>query len=132
MEVYNCPVSDIKRILIIPTTTQSRIQKPDTPQKKLPTSKFCSRVVTVAHRMSLWSTRQRSRLQAVLSHACNTEEHDSSVGIATLYGLDGPGIEPQWDEIFRTRPDRPWGPPSVLYNGYRVSFQGGKAAEVWR
>jgi hypothetical protein len=25
-------------------------------------------------------------------------------------------------EIFRTRPDRPWGPPSLLYNGYRVSF----------
>jgi len=23
-------------------------------------------------------------------------------------------------EIFCTRPDRPWGPPSLLYNGYRV------------
>src|SRR5215475_13460510 len=23
-------------------------------------------------------------------------------------------------EIFRTYPDRPWGPPSLLYNGYRV------------
>jgi len=22
--------------------------------------------------------------------------------------------------FFRTRPDRPWGPPSLLYNGYRV------------
>ena len=29
-------------------------------------------------------------------------------------------------EIFRTRPDRPWGPHSLLYNGYRV-FPGGKA-----
>jgi hypothetical protein len=28
-------------------------------------------------------------------------------------------------EIFRTCPDRPWGPPSLLYNGYRV-FPGGK------
>jgi len=28
-------------------------------------------------------------------------------------------------EIFRTRPDRSWGPPSLLYNGYRV-FHGGK------
>ena len=27
---------------------------------------------------------------------------------------------PAGDEIFRTRPDRPWGPPSLLYNGYRV------------
>jgi len=28
-------------------------------------------------------------------------------------------------EIFRTCLDRPWGPPSLLYNGYRV-FPGGK------
>ena len=28
-------------------------------------------------------------------------------------------------EIFRTCPDRPWGQPSLLYNGYRV-FPGGK------
>jgi len=28
-------------------------------------------------------------------------------------------------EIFRTCPDRPWGPLSLLYNGYRV-FPGGK------
>ena len=28
-------------------------------------------------------------------------------------------------EIFRTCPDRPWGPASLLYNGYRV-FPGGK------
>jgi hypothetical protein len=27
-------------------------------------------------------------------------------------------------EIFRTRPDRPWGPPSLLYNAYRISFPG--------
>jgi hypothetical protein len=31
----------------------------------------------------------------------------SSVGIATAYGLDGPGIEPDGGEIFRTCPDRP-------------------------
>jgi hypothetical protein len=29
-------------------------------------------------------------------------------------------------EIFSTRPDRPWGPPSLLYNGYRFSFPGVK------
>ena len=44
----------------------------------------------------------------------------SVVGIATGYGLDGPGIESRWGEIFRTCPDRPWGPPSLLYNGCRV------------
>jgi len=44
----------------------------------------------------------------------------SSVGIATGYGLDGPGSNLGGGEIFRTCPDRPWGPPSLLYNGYRV------------
>jgi hypothetical protein len=59
-------------------------------------------------------------------------EPGSPVGIATGYGLDGPGIEknPRGGEIFRTRPDRPWGPPSLLYNGYRV-FPGGKAVGAW-
>jgi len=27
-------------------------------------------------------------------------------------------------EIFRTCPDRPWGPPSLLCNGYRVIPRG--------
>ena len=35
------------------------------------------------------------------------------------------GSNPGEGEIFRTCPDRPWGPPSLLYNGYRV-FPGGK------
>ena len=56
---------------------------------------------------------------------------DSSVGIATRYGLDGPGFESRWGgEIFHTRPDRPWGLPSLLYNGYRV-FPWSKAAGAW-
>jgi hypothetical protein len=49
---------------------------------------------------------------------------DSSVGMATRYGLDGTGIE---SRLFPTRPARPWGPPSLLYNWYRV-FAGVKAA----
>ena len=50
-----------------------------------------------------------------------------SVGMAIDYGLDGPGIESLWGEIF-PRPDRPWGPPSLLYNGYRV-FSGDKVRQ---
>jgi hypothetical protein len=52
----------------------------------------------------------------------------SVVVIATGYGLDGPVIESRWrggSEISRTYPNRPCGPPSLLYNGYRV-FPGGK------
>jgi hypothetical protein len=40
------------------------------------------------------------------------------------------GSNPGRGEIFRTHPDRPWGPPSLLYNGYRV-FYGGKVAGAW-
>jgi hypothetical protein len=43
----------------------------------------------------------------------------NTVGIATGYGLDGPGIESRWGG------DRPLGPPSLLYNGYWV-FAGGR------
>jgi hypothetical protein len=34
------------------------------------------------------------------------------------------GSNPGGGKIFSTCPDRPWGPPSLLYNGYRV-FLGG-------
>jgi hypothetical protein len=50
----------------------------------------------------------------------------SSGGIATGYGLDGPGIEYQWGRDFSHTSRR----PSLLYNGYPV-FPGGKAARAW-
>ena len=58
---------------------------------------------------------------------------DSSVGIATRYGPDGQWIESRRraGEIFRTRTDRPCGPPSLLYNGHRV-FPGGNVARTRR
>ena len=52
-------------------------------------------------------------------------EPGSSVGIVTGYGLDGPGSNPGGGEIFHTCPERPWGPPSLLYSGYWV-FPWGK------
>jgi len=53
---------------------------------------------------------------------------DSVVGIGTCYGDRIPlGVE-----IFHTRPDQPWGPPSPLYNGYWDFFPGVKAAGAWR
>jgi hypothetical protein len=39
---------------------------------------------------------------------------DSSVDVAPRYNLEGPGIESQLGEIFRTYQDRPWGPTSIL------------------
>jgi len=41
------------------------------------------------------------------------------------------GSNPDGGKIFRTCPERTWGPSSLLYNGYRV-FPEGKAAEAWR
>jgi hypothetical protein len=62
------------------------------------------------------------------------ETRDSSVGIATAYGLDGlVGVQvPIESRIFSSsqRPHRLWGPPSLLFNGYRGPFPGGKAAEA--
>ena len=57
---------------------------------------------------------------------------DSSVGITTCYGLDGPVIESGWGwgEIFRTRPKRPRAHP--LYIGVPAFIPGGKAAGAWR
>jgi hypothetical protein len=44
-------------------------------------------------------------------------------GIATHYGLGGPGFESQWREILHNCPDRHCGPPSFLYNGYRFFWR---------
>jgi hypothetical protein len=47
---------------------------------------------------------------------------DSSVSIATHYGLDDPGSKLSGEDIFRTNPDRHWGSPK----GDGISFMGVK------
>jgi hypothetical protein len=61
---------------------------------------------------------------------------DSAVGISTGYGLDDweVGVRvPVGSRIFTSPccPDRLWGPPNFLYNGFRDLFPGGKAAGAW-
>ena len=46
------------------------------------------------------------------------------VGIAIGYELDGPGIESRWGRNFPHLSKQALGPPSLLYNGYRVFFRG--------
>jgi hypothetical protein len=58
---------------------------------------------------------------------------ESVVGTATGYGLDDRGVVvrvPLGARIFSSpgRPDRLWGPPNLLTNGYGGSFHEGKAA----
>jgi hypothetical protein len=61
---------------------------------------------------------------------------DSSVGIATSYGLHGRGVgirAPVASSIFSSprHPDRLWGPPSLLPMGTGGYFPGGKEAGAW-
>ena len=54
---------------------------------------------------------------------------DSVVGVATRYGLDGPGIESRWGRDV-PHPSRPALVPNQSpKNGYRVSFPGVKRPE---
>jgi len=67
-------------------------------------------VVTISNQLptlnsgsvTIMSAQNISEIQAQIG------TRDSSVGIATRYRLDGPGIESRWGgETYRTRPDRP-------------------------
>ena len=74
-----------------------------------------------------WSTKI-SPLQLLKQLWCITINHcwpGSSVGIATDYGAGRSGDRIPVGSRLSARPDRPWGPRSLLYNGHRV-FPGGK------
>jgi hypothetical protein len=56
---------------------------------------------------------------------------DSSVGIATRYGLDGPGIESRWGRDF-PHPSKPAVGPTQPPTLCVLVFSRGKAAGAWR
>jgi hypothetical protein len=71
-----------------------------------------------------------SIFQTIDSPYLNYKSRDSSVGIATGYGLDDRGVGvrvPVGATIFISpcSPDLLWGPPRLLSNGYRRRFTRG-------
>jgi len=76
----------------------------------------------------------------VFKFTCDTHTHtyiyiyieeETQISRATRFGLTVRGSNTGGGDIFRTRPERPWVPPSILYSGYRV-IPGYKEAGVWR
>ena len=63
--------------------------------------------------------RHSKKIQAINVIQCERD------GQSLRAGRSGDG-NPVGGEIFRSRPDSPWDQPSLVYNGYRVSFPGGK------
>jgi len=47
---------------------------------------------------------------------------DSILSIATWWEPDSQESNPAGDKILHAHPDWPWGPPSLLYNGFWGSF----------
>jgi hypothetical protein len=70
--------------------------------------------------------RNNDKLRSNITKGYHSNGPSSSVGIATDYRPDGSGIESRWKRDFTYCPDRPWGLPSLLYNGYRISPGGRK------
>jgi hypothetical protein len=56
---------------------------------------------------------------------------DSSVGIATRYGLDGSGIESRWGRDFPHQSRQALGPTQPPIKWVLGLFPGGKAAGAW-
>jgi hypothetical protein len=63
--------------------------------------------------------RSHRSLSDALSHR---SDHGHEYLVLQVWRLIGRGSNPSGGEIFRTCPDRPWGPPTLLYNGYRLPF----------
>ena len=98
-------------------------------------SYFCTSLPTTS---TGWKPNCSKQITCIIYHYAQVSDSNvllklpfalSSVGIATDYGLDGPGSNPSGDEIFR--PSRPALGPNqtpVQYNGYRV-FPGGRGGQ---
>jgi hypothetical protein len=89
--------------------------------------------MTTANKKTLTLTDSPTETINKLLTICNQGSLHSSVGIATGYGLDNPSIRSSSPGRIKNflslrRPDRLWGPTSLVSNGYRGLFPRGKVA----
>jgi hypothetical protein len=80
-------------------------------------------LLTVVFGLSSYSTLSNSSRYPVLYYIGSYIKSVCLVAQSVLRLATGwrvRGSNPGRSEIFRTCPDRPWGPPSLLYKGYRV------------
>ena len=109
------------------------------PPSSFPTEKFWVPPHPQSQLYGFFETRHKKQsfsYSALTVRFLVTNCFTSCVGIAqsvlrlapgwTVRGSN-PGM---WGETFRTPPDRFWGPPSILYNGYR-DISGSKAEGTW-
>jgi hypothetical protein len=82
----------------------------------------------------IWTRCRNKQENQILQHFSEPtkpkKSQDSVVGIAIGYGLDDQGVGvqvPVGSRIFSSphHPDRLWGPPSLLCNGYQRLFPRG-------
>jgi len=102
------------------STPAQRSRVDEAPIPTEPQWRNCTKRVKVAQ----WSDSCHLRTAVLYNKNKHDEMYiyrgrDSSVGIATRYRVNSPG-NPGGGEIFRTSPDRPWGPPRLLYNWYQI------------
>jgi hypothetical protein len=76
-----------------------------------------------------WTASKEAKVNAV----SNTQRINFAFkfGVLPLPYWTVRGSNPGGGDIFRTRPDRSWGPPILLNNGYRV-FPRSKTTGAWR
>jgi hypothetical protein len=67
----------------------------------------------------------------ILVHSIIYRSRDSAVSIATSYGLDDRGVGVRIPVGSKIISSPLWGPPNILFNGYRGFFLRGKAAGAW-
>jgi len=59
-------------------------------------------------------------MKLTVSSVCQVAQLVQQLATGRMVWVSNPG----GGKIFRTCPDRPWGPHSLLYNGYRVFSRG--------